>query len=62
MALAKNKQTGAIIDVPAHYLGHPTLGKNLIAIGEEAPAAPTKETKKIKEQPAPELNIEENKE
>jgi hypothetical protein len=57
MALAKHRITGRTVDVPAHYLGHPVLGKNLIAIGAEAQAAPKKETK-IKEQPAPEVKVE----
>jgi hypothetical protein len=70
MALAKNTKTGIVANVPAHYIGHPVLGKNLIAVGEEAQAAPKKETKK-KEQPAPEVEpvvaepetiIEENEE
>ena len=54
MALAKNTKTGNVVDVPSHYIGHPSLGKNLVAVGAEAQAAPKKETKK-KEQPAPEV-------
>lgn len=52
MALAKNTKTGLTVNVPSHYIGHPVLGKNLIAVGAEVQAAPKKETK-IKEQPAP---------
>ena len=71
MALAINTRTGKTASVPDHYIGHPVLGKNLVAAGDEAQAAPKKETKK-KEQPAPvvevetlpelETNIEENEE
>ncbi len=71
MALAINKRTGKTVSVPDHYIGHPVLGKNLVAASDEAQAAPKKETKK-KEQPAPvvevetlpelETNIEENEE
>ena len=77
MAQAINVNTGVIVDVPAHYINHPVLGKNLKAVGSEVQAAPKKETKK-KEQPAPvvevviaeeatflpepEINIEENEE
>jgi len=77
MALATNTRTGKTVDVPAHYIGHPVLGKNLVLATGEAQAAPKKETKK-KEQPAPvvevviaeeatflpepEINIEENEE
>lgn len=70
MALAKHTRTGDIVSVPAHYIGHPTLGKNLVALDAPVQAAPKKETK-IKEQPAPEvkltlaepeINIEENEE
>ncbi len=69
MAQALNKRTGVIVDVPAHYIEHPVLGKNLTAVGVEAQAAPKKENKK--EQPAPVvkaekpelvINIEENEE
>lgn len=75
MALAKNTRTGKVMSVPAHYIGHSVLGKNLVAYGEEVSAAPKKEktqkaekeSKKfswatpadyIEEQPAPEINIE----
>jgi len=71
MALAINVRTGKMVDVPDHYLGHEVLGKDLVLATEEAQAAPKKETKYKKEQPAPvaeavepepEINIEENKE
>jgi hypothetical protein len=68
MTTAKNTRTGKIVSVPDHYIGHPVLGKNLIAVDGKVEAAPKKETKKkaevielqeiIQEQPAPELNIE----
>lgn len=70
MAYAKHTRTGMIVNVPAHYIGHPVLGKNLVAVSNEAQAAPKKETHK-KEQPAPVAqahkpaaltNIEENEE
>lgn len=51
MALAKNTKTGLVVKVPSHYLGHPVLGKNLVALGEEVAVAPKE--KKNKEQPAP---------
>ena len=67
MAFAKNIRTGKTVSVPDHYIGHPVLGKNLVSINEVV-AAPKKETKKkgkdifafesIQEQPAPEINIE----
>lgn len=73
MAFAKHIKTGQTVQVPAHYIGHPVLGKNLVALNDEIPAAPKKEKKKaveaevsapesIEEQPAPEINIQENKE
>jgi hypothetical protein len=68
MALAKNTRTGKVTSVPAHYIGHPVLGKNLIAVDGKVEAAPKKEKKKkvevelpeqiTEEQPAPETNIE----
>lgn len=70
MAKAKHAITGRIFDVPAHYIGHPVLGKNLVAENAPVQAAPKKETP-IKEQPAPvveaakpepTINIEENEE
>jgi hypothetical protein len=71
MALAINIRTGKMIDVPDHYIGHEILGKDLVLETEETQAAPKKETKYKKEQPAPvaealepepEINIEENEE
>ena len=58
MAEAINSITGKLVSVPDHYIGHPVLGKNLKAVNAEAPAAPKKETKK-KEQPAPEVSVDE---
>jgi len=71
MALATNTRTGKTVSVPDHYIGHPVLGIDLVAAGTEVQAAPKKETKYKKEQPAPvveavepepETNIEENEE
>jgi hypothetical protein len=71
MALAINIRTNKIVDVPNHYIGHEVLGKDLVLATEEAQAAPNKETKYKKEQPAPvaeavepepEINIKENEE
>jgi hypothetical protein len=59
MALAINTLTGKTVSVPDHYIGHPVLGKNLSLVKGEAPAAPKKETKKEKEQPAPEVSVDE---
>jgi hypothetical protein len=72
MALAINTRTGKTVSVPDHYVGHPVLGKNLVLATDKTQAAPKKETK-IKEQPAPvvevaevlpepEINIEKNEE
>lgn len=73
MATAKNTRTGKTVSVPNHYIGHPVLGKDLIAFNGEVEAAPKKEKKnkaepkgfswmaeveEIEEQPAPETNIE----
>ncbi len=58
MALAINSVTGKTVSVPDHYIGHPVLGKNLKPVTAKAPAAPKKETK-IKEQPAPEVSVDE---
>jgi hypothetical protein len=46
MAFAKNTRTGKITSVPEHYIGHPVLGKDLIAIDGKVEAAPKKEKKK----------------
>lgn len=46
MALAKNTKTGLVVKVPSHYLGHPTLGKNLVAVDAIVEPAPKKEKKK----------------
>jgi hypothetical protein len=70
MPLVKNTRTDKIVSVPAHYVGHPVLGKDLVLLEDEISAAPKKETPK-KEQPAPvvkavepepEINIKEDKE
>lgn len=73
MALATNTRTGKSVVVPDHYIGHPVLGNDLVLATDEVQAAPKKETKTKKEQPAPEvevvevlpepeINIEENEE
>jgi len=72
MALATNIRTGKSVSVPDHYIGHPVLGNDLVLETDEVQAAPRKETKPKKEQPAPvveavivpepEINIEEDKE
>jgi hypothetical protein len=46
MAFAKNVRTGKTVVVPEHYIGHPVLGKDLVAVGDEVQAAPKKEKKK----------------
>jgi hypothetical protein len=55
MAIAKHKNTGKIVSVPSHYIGHPVLGKNLVSLDSSVQAAPKKETKpeETKEQLAP---------
>jgi hypothetical protein len=73
MALAKNTRTGKVMSVPAHYIGHPVLGKDLIVDDGKVEAAPKKQDKKkveskgfswktsteeIQEQPAPEITLE----
>jgi hypothetical protein len=68
MTTAKNTRTGKIVSVPDHYIGHPVLGKNLIAVDGKVEAAPKKEKKKkievelpqeiTEEQPAPETNLQ----
>lgn len=55
---AKHKITGRIVEVPTHYLDHPVLGKNLIALDAELESASKKE-KKSKEQVALEAQVEE---
>lgn len=71
MPLVKNTRTDKVMSVPVHYVDHPVLGKDLILIEDEIQAAPKKENKYKKEQPAPvveavepepEINIEENEE
>jgi hypothetical protein len=47
-----------MVDVPDHYIGHEVLGKDLVLATEEAQAAPKKETKYKKEQPAPVVEVE----
>lgn len=47
MALAKDKVTGVLRDVPDHYLDHPLLGADLeIYTGEEAPVKAEKDSAK----------------
>jgi hypothetical protein len=73
MAFAKNIRTGKTTNVPEHYLGHPVLGKDLVAIDDMIEAAPKKEKNKkyestsffrkesveeIEEQPAPTIKLE----
>jgi hypothetical protein len=73
MAFVKNTRTGKTTSVPDHYVGHPVLGKWLVAVdGDKAEAAPKKEKKsksepkgfswakaeETQEQPAPETTIE----
>ena len=70
MAFAKNTHTGKFVNVPDHYIGHPVFGGDLIVADSESADKPTKEKKNknaaplvakfqpIKEQEAPETNIE----
>lgn len=72
MAFAKNIRTGKTTNVPEHYLGHPVLGKDLIAVDGEVEAAPKEKNKKYEssslfknklvdeteEQPAPTIKLE----
>jgi hypothetical protein len=73
MALVKNTRTGKTANVPDHYIGHPVLGKDLIAVDGKVEAAPKKEnkkkaeskafswsasTEKTEEQTAPEITLE----
>jgi uncharacterized protein YccT (UPF0319 family) len=47
MTFVKNTRTGKTASVPDHYIGHPVLGKWLVAVdGNKAEAAPKKESKK----------------
>lgn len=46
MPLAMNTRTKKISMVPAHYIGHPVLGKELVLVEEEVSFAPKKEKKK----------------
>tara|TARA_R110000764_G_scaffold79725_1_gene158673 strand:+ start:297 stop:575 length:279 start_codon:yes stop_codon:yes gene_type:complete len=46
MALVKNTRTGKLSNVPEHYLGHPSLGKELVLVGEEAPVEKMSVSKK----------------
>jgi hypothetical protein len=62
MAFVKHRISGNIAEVPDHYLTHPILGIDLIPIEDEVQAAPKKETKSPKEQPAPKTNNKENEE
>jgi hypothetical protein len=48
MPLAMNTRTKKISMVPAHYIGHSVLGKELILVEEEAPLAPKKERKEAR--------------
>ena len=59
MATAKNTRTGMIVSVPNHYIGHPVLGKNLIAVDGKVEAAPKKEKKKTPAAEVPQEIIEE---
>lgn len=71
MAIVRNTRTGKIASVPDHYVGHPVLGNGLVSVDDEIQAAPKKENKKKlwekseplepQEQPAPEVNINEDK-
>lgn len=73
MPLVRNTRTDKVFAVPAHYVGHEVLGKDLELISDEPiQAAPKKENKKKQwlktepleqqEQPAPEVNTNEDKE
>ena len=70
MAFVKNTRTGKFASVPDHYIGHPVFGGDLILADPESvdkpikekktktAAAPVAEFETIKEQEAPETNIE----
>ena len=46
MALAMNKRTGKVANVPDHYIGHPVLGAELVAVGDEPVETVAPKTKK----------------
>ena len=47
MALAMNTRTGKVANVPDHSIGHPSLGSELVLVGEEpAKTAKPKTNKK----------------
>lgn len=52
MAIAKNTRTGKMVTVPDHYIGHEILGKDLILVTDEAPAAPKAKKKQAEYIPA----------
>lgn len=52
MAIAKNIRTDKIVTVPDHYIGHEILGKDLILVTDEAPAAPKAKKKQAEYIPA----------
>lgn len=60
MALFKHKLTGEIVDAPAHYAGHPVLGRNLLPVEAEAPVIKA-EPKQKKQAPValPQVEAEE---
>jgi hypothetical protein len=75
MALVMNKRTGKVSNVPAHYIGHPSLGGDLVAMNTsvaptetEQPVVAKKDPKsffkaspvKDEGQPAPETENETN--
>ena len=47
----KNSETGIVSDVPNHYVGHPTLGKNLIPV-EDEPVVEAKKKITAEQKPA----------
>ena len=52
MPLAKNTRTGKIVDVPEHYIGHPSFGADLVLVGAEAPEPKKSAGKKAKYVPS----------
>jgi hypothetical protein len=48
MALVKNTRTGKVMNVPDHYLGHPSLGANLEIVSEEPTEKPVAKKKAAK--------------